>query len=306
VCVISEQLAEENGLSIGDKLPLQLYASELGSLSFLGEEAAWLPSPYHPGLELSAPMEYEIVGIYMGLTQEMRDHSISPNTVIIPASSFDGIEGTPQSRLGQPYEPPLLRTIIIPNGEVDEVKAIIEGISEGYSGFFRYFDQGFLRLVPILENLSFGMSWILALSAVGWAVSLVMFSLFYVGRRKKDMTLLYGLGVSKTKCFAWVFTQCAVVILVAHAIVVAAMLPIYEGILESALSLSTEFTEIYRNFTLSDMNVAGGIRFTLPLDRTPMGLIIAAAGSTVTLLVTSSVIIARATKNRWQSRQEVG
>ena len=283
VCLISEQLAEVNGLSIGDKLPMQLYNTTLGQLQMTGLESAWIPSIYHPGLGLTEPIEYEIVGIYSGLTQEMRDHTISASTVIIPASSFEGVgldaEEVPYSRLGSSYSPPLLRTIIIPNGKVDEAKAEIDEIAEGFSLFFRFYDQGFARLVPIIENLHFGMSWILALSIVGWAVSVVMFSLFYVGRRVNDMSLLYGIGVSKAKCFIWVFVQCLILVLLSHGIVIAAMLPVYESILESALAVSGEFTEVYRNFILSDMNVAGGIRFTLPLDRTVMGLVYAAVGS---------------------------
>jgi len=306
VCIISEYLAEENGLSIGDKLPLQLYATELGQVETSSAESAWVPSLYHPGLEMTEPIEFEIVGIYSGVRQEMRDHTISPNTVIIPASSFEGVDGAAYSWLGRTFDPPILKTLIVPNNEVEETKAQLDEIAEGFSTFFRFFDQGYARLIPIIENLYFGMSWILALSIVGWAVSLVMFLLFYVGRRVKDMSLLYGLGVSKGKCFMWVFTQCFVLILISHGVVLAAMLPVYENILESALYLSSEFTDIYRNFTLSNMNIAGGIRFTLPLDNTPMGLVYSAGVSVIILLISSSVIIARATKNRWQSGREVG
>ena len=306
VCLISRQLADENGLSAGDKLDLQLYNANLQYIPTSEIESAWTPSLYHPSLPLTEPIEYEIIGVYSGLTQEMRDHSVSPNTVIIPASSFDeNPEGNPMVRTMYAFSPPLLNTIIIPNGETEEAKAKIDELVEGYSGFFRYYDQGYARLVPILENLRFGMSWILGLSAISWFVALMMFSLFYTGRRIKEMSLLYGLGVSKAKCFLWVFAQCAVIIIIANIIVVSALLPVYENILESALYISSEFTEVYRNFILSDMNVAGGIRFTLPLDRTLLGLIAAVVGCTVVLLTVSSVIILRATKNRWKSRQGV-
>jgi len=309
VCIISNLLAEENDLSVGDILPMQLYNVVLGQLRTVSAESAWIPSLYRPNLELTEPLEYEIVGIYSGLRQEMRDHTITSNVVIIPASSFDGLDeetgGFPRTWLETSNAPPLLNALIIPNGQVAEAKERLENITEGFSSFFRFFDQGYARLVPILENLHFGMSWILALSATGWLVSLVMFSLFYTGRRIKDMSLLYGLGVSKAKCFWWVFTQCGVIILAANGIVIAALLPVYENILESALYISSEFTEVYRNFTLSDMSIAGGIRFTLPLDRTVMGMVYAVAGSAFILLITSCIIIARATKNRWKSRQGV-
>jgi len=71
---------------------------------------------------------------------------------------------------------------------------------------------------------------------------------------------------------------------------------VFGNILDSALSIAREFTSGYRDFTLSDMNLAGGVRFTLPLDQSPFGLILAAAGSAAALLLTSGILTSRAAR----------
>jgi len=330
VCLISEKLAETNGLSLGDALTLQLYPTSLNSVS-MGVETAWPPSPYYPGTELADPVTYEIIGFYSGLTLEMRDHTISPNTVIIPAASFEGFSEEPtEEPTEEPGEepgeepagelaeepadetteddssedyifyktagPPILDTIVVPNGGIEEAKALIDSAAEGFGGLFRFYDQGYSTLKPILANLKFGMTWIIIISAVGWAISVSMFSLFYVWRKKKDITLLSGLGVSHSRSFFWAYMQCAIVILLAQVIVVTATMLVFGNILESALSIASEFTSGYRDFTLSDMNLAGGVRFTLPLDQSPLGLILAAAGSAAVLLITSAMLTIRAAR----------
>jgi hypothetical protein len=301
VCVVSRQLAELNSLAVGDMLPLQLYPTGLGTLS-VGDYPGWIPSPYHPSLGLTEPIEYEIVGIYSGLTQEMRDHSVTANMVIIPATSFIGLDNEPVERLTRNYSPPLLNTIIVPNGGIEGAMEDIERAAEGYGMFFRFYDQGYSTLKTVLANLRFGLTWIAVLAAIGWVVAVMLFSFFYLGRKKKEMALLYGLGVSRGYSSIWVFTQCAAVIIVAQGISLTAMLPVYGDILGTAVDASRTFTDMYRNFALSDMNIAGGIRFPLPLDVSPLGLIVVSVGQLVVLLATSMILSMRAAKQRWSLR----
>ena len=305
VCVISKQLAELNGLSVGDKLPLRMYATALGNLS-AGGDSAWVPNPYHPRLELTGAEDYEIVGIYSGLTLEMRDHSISPNTVFIPASSFAGVDGVPESRIESSYDPPLLKTIIVPNEGIEEGKALIETAAEGCGAFFRFFDQGYSTLKPVLLSLFNSMTWITGIAAVGWVIAVVIFSVFYIGRKKRENALLSGLGVSKTRSFLWVYIQSAFVVILAQCIVLAVSVSFFGNILNAAVLATTEFTEGYRDFTLSDMNIAGGVRLTLPLETAPTGVMLAAAGTAALLLVSAAFFAARTASSSSLMKRELG
>jgi hypothetical protein len=337
VCVISGQLAELNGFAVGDSIALRIYPTFLSRT-----DSAWHPNPYHPYLAMTEPTEYRIVGIYSGPTQEMNDNAISPNTVIIPASSFSGIESDAlgglearsanslladvfgrnagsttvggeslQPGVGQPpptirYAPPVLDTIIIPNGSLDEAKAQIETMAGWCAPFFRYYDQGYATLKPVLANLRVSLAWVLCLSAVGWVVALVMFSLFYIGRKRKETSLLSGIGVGRAECALWVFAQGALVVALSCCIVIGVSLPLYGDVLDESVSASREYTDSLRDYTLSDAETVG-VQLILPVEKEPAGVFAAAVGELVLLLAVSALLSLRVSKRRSLSeRKEVG
>ena len=304
VCMIHEQLAELNGLSVGDRISLQMYLTTLGRIPIRGDLAAWMPNPYHPLLTLSESVDFEIVGVFSGLIQEMADNAISANTVIIPAVSYGGFEGTPISRTEVIDNPPLLHTIIVENERIEETKALIDSIAEGYSSFFRFFDQGYSTLKPVLNNFRFSMTWILAIAAAGWVIAVAIFSMFYIGRKKTDVALLSCLGVSRRKGFLWAFIQSSTVIIAAQCLVTAVSTSFFRYILVTAVSATRSFTEIYRDFTLSDMNIAGGVRLALPLETSLVGVIMATLCITALLLLVAWFFSARAAKPRFGKQGE--
>jgi len=248
---------------------------------------------------MTEPIEYEIIGIYLGLTQQMRDHAISPNTVIVPAASVGGIDGLPAIRRVNSFDPPLLKTLIIPNDALSETKAMLESIDGGYANLFRFYDQGYSTLKPILSNLRIGMTWITVLSAVGWIIALAMFMLFYVGRKNREVSLLYALGVTRKHRLHWVVIQCMIIILFAQFVLLCGTLPIHEKILDTAITASRAFTESYRDLTLSELNESGGYHILMPLDRTAIGLIVVTAAQAVVLLLTAFYVARKAAKKRW-------
>jgi len=302
VCVISELLAETNSLDVGDKREMQMFITTLGQLLTETGRTAWVQNPYHPNLELTAPVEYEIIGIYGSIRHDQDDHGISPNTVIIPATSFDGIDGAPVVRIDSQYSSPLLDAIIVPNEMIKEAKVAISSVADGYGEFFRFYDQGYSTFKPVLSNLRIGMTGIAALAAAGWAIAVLMFSLFYIRRKKSEAALLYALGVGRNMRFRWVFSQSAIIILLAQVVVLAATMMLFDSILDNVISVAVAFTESYRDFSLSEMVVAGGFQISLPLDKTMLGLIVSAVGMTVLMLVTAGLITQRTVEQSavWQ------
>jgi hypothetical protein len=296
VCIISSQLAEINDLKIGDILELQMFPNALTQM-MMGNESAWVATPYYYPMALTEPLAYRIVGIYTGLTQEMNDYAVSPNTVFIPAVSFEGLDGEPMNAW-QHYEAPLLHTIIVPNGRISETKVLIAETAEGYDMFFRFYDQGYSALKAVLVNLRISMVWVLALSAAAWVVAAVMFSLFYIGRKRQEAALLYAVGVGRKRRIRWVFIQCAVVIVLAQGIIAGAALPLYGNIVDAAVDAAEAFTDTYRDYTLSEMNEAGGMQLRLPIDKTPAGLVTAAAGQLALLIMTAGALSARVARQR--------
>jgi len=306
VCTVSEQLAETNGLKIGDMIDMQMFVTTLGQMQTETGRTAWVQNPYHPSLELTEPMEFEIIGIFSCIRHDQNDHGVSPNTVFIPSTSFGGIDGAPVNRIDSQYGSPVLDAIIIPNEKITESKAAISSIADGYGEFFRFYDQGYSTFKPVLSNLRIGMTGITALAAAGWAIAVIMFSLFYIRRKKNEATLLYALGVSKNMRFRWVFSQSAIVILLAQVILLAATTMLFDRLLDNVIAVAVSFTESYRDFSLSEMIIAGGFQISLPLDKTPLGLILSAVMMTLIMLVTAGYITQDTVKQSvsWQSNRE--
>jgi len=301
VCLVSKEFAEHNGLSTGDTLPLQLYNTTFGSRNvtymisdgIMGNATVWIPGIYQRGLEISDPQNYTIVGIYNTLRADRTEYSIPPNTIIIPESSFGELGGEPTSIFDTSVSAPiLLHSIIVPNGRINETINVIDSIVPGYGGLFRFYDQGYESLRTTLGNLRFGMTWIMVLAITGWLAVLFIFLMFYVARKRKEGALLYALGVSNAKRFIWVFTQCAFLILIALGISIAVSLPIYGDILDVVGGVAQEFTDSFRNLTLSEA-ADSGLRSRIPLDRSPLALIITIAGASVITLIAAGVLIKR-------------
>jgi len=301
VCLVSIQFAEQNYLNIGDTIPLQLFNAVIGarSFGFMESEGSnytirtlWIPSYFQTGLEISEPIEFTIVGIFNTTGIDRSEFAILPSTVIIPNNSFSSVEGEPESLFDTSLQAPLITDgMIVPNGAIPETRTIINSIADGYGHLFRFFDQGFGSLRMALNNLRFGMTWILLLSTTGWIAILIIFLIFYVARKKKEAALLYAIGINKSDRFKWIFSQCAFLILFALGISVALSLPLYSDILDIAGGAAQEFSDSLRDLTLSDA-ADSGLRNRIPLHRSPTALLMTAVtGALVTLFVAGMISI---------------
>jgi hypothetical protein len=109
VCVVSEKLARENNLNLGDSLILQFYPGRytaerqlqminIYESSLTITDNYWfMPQsmPYEQFLPMTDQMAYEIIGIYQGMTGLrgmtvdwlIGDYAMGANTVIIPDNS---------------------------------------------------------------------------------------------------------------------------------------------------------------------------------------------------------------------------
>jgi hypothetical protein len=297
VCLVSRLFAEHNELSVGDTLSLEMYAATPETLSVTdtyetGLEVnrnIWVASLYNPDLDVTEPIEYTIIGIFNTLLVDSGDYAISPNTIVIPDRSFEGVAGEPISRFYVPeFIPLLVDGLIVPNGQIDKAMDAINSVLDGYDGMFRFYDQGYRTLRTALTNLRFGMSWILSLAIASWATVMFLFITFYVARKRREAAVLYALGISRIKRFFWVFIQSVVVLLVALGISLAISMPLYETILDNAAVITEEFTLSFRDMRLSDAADAG-LRSRMPLDKSTFSLIVVSTSSTLLLLVVSGL-----------------
>ena len=297
VVIISDQLAGLNGLKLGDTLSMELYPGSLNSLRAYSSDApAWIPSFYYPTMELTEPMEYEIIGIFKSLPIEQSDQAISANMVIIPDNSIGWVEpASDPTAAYYDYQPPLTQTIIVPNGDVAETLEQINALTGGYGMFFRFYDQGFTAVLASMTNLRTGMAWIFALTVVGWVLAALIFISFYIGRKHQEARLLYAMGVGGKKRLAWVMVQAAVVIVVSCGLAVGASLPLYANILERAAVAVEDFTNPDRYAIFSDASEAEGIRNPMPLYTYPY-IMVVSVGACAIILFAAGVKVSNSRK----------
>ncbi len=221
VCMVSAQMAEYQGWKIGDTLKMQCYDFD-GFYEKTGMRELVAPW-YYRGIEgFFHTGEYEIVGIFgqsevtdMGDTAE--EVFYQPwNTVYIPTNS---VENAPDD----PIQPSTL-TILLKNGGIDEFAAAVEelGLSEQKTGQyqlkFSYFDQGYDKIKPSLDEMHKNAKLLLGLSAALLLVTMVLMAFLFAQQHKHSTGILRMLGGSKKQAFIAILT-CAAVVVAAGGIV---------------------------------------------------------------------------------------
>lgn len=123
VCLVSEELAQLNGWSVGDRIPLDIY------------DGTRFPTVYHAGAGFFFETEYRIVGIYRN-TRKYVDASwgVHPNTVYIPLRSIEKLSADVADF-----------ALVIESGSENAFETEMQGL--GYGGLFTYYSG------PEAENI---------------------------------------------------------------------------------------------------------------------------------------------------------
>lgn len=186
VCVLSETLAAANGLSVGDRIPLALYTNDPN----YKEEATRTANPsadrYSAAQGFAAEEEeYEIVGLYRQTNEWGEDsYAFLPNTVFVPAQAVTAETWTTASGIFQ--------TIVLRNGAAEEMEAVLE--EAGYPGLFTYYDQGYTKIAPQLDELLNNVRISCIAGVAAWAVILLLFLALFPLSQKKTAQRMWSLG----------------------------------------------------------------------------------------------------------------
>jgi hypothetical protein len=284
VCVIDTALAERNGLSVGDVIPLEIF----GINTVMREDNMWHPGGYEQGTPVNPPEYFTIVGLFTGGTHArgVNDPNDIPfNTVFIPDRALDfGDEHDVSSFMG--YWP-LLRTIVLPNGGNEAFREAIEALLPGYAGFFTIYDQGYAHVRGASVNLLENAQWVLLLSAAGWGVSGLVFVLFYILRKRREAGLLYAMGINGRRRFVWVFMHCVLVVALSQVLALTAAANLYGWVWDYAVA-ETAVVDDAQDRMFSDQSLAadGAVNEFL-FRREPLAIPVAAAAQAGTLLLVS-------------------
>ena len=209
VALISDILAEKNGLCVGDTLNLHFYQSEYSDderngymngidmmmpIQLWGESKLEDPAYRQEKSVSRAPVAeqddvYTIVGIYNTDGWINRAEYLHPNTVIIPQASLTAAYTWDLPRFD--------RTFILPNGGVDAFEAELE--EAGFGGMVHYYDQGYASIITGVEAICHSAMFIYDIVRILWILSIAMLLLLFVRMQIPTGRVKYRLGVGKLK-----------------------------------------------------------------------------------------------------------
>lgn len=228
VCLVSEEFARKNGLSIGDKVELPLYGvnekdsphrtfgdgSGLRTFSLLNaQNRAYTPF---------WTAKYEIIGTYYSVGtygKPAGSIEMALNLFLIPANSvkadFAGniVDSGPMQRATTSFQ--------IPNGTIDDYIAaynrnVPAEVRENLEITFD--DNGYSQIIGGLLNMRYVVIILFAAGLLSALAILVLLLYFFIVKQKKRTAIERSLGMSKAQCRVSLMAGILVLALVASVI----------------------------------------------------------------------------------------
>ncbi len=197
VCVISQELATENGLQVGDTIEMRSYGIdpniEVQYSDLLSGTRFPSAAVYSRALGFtSEPENYEIVGIYRqkDAWQNREDaYGITPNVIFVPKGSISGDKLTRDSGI--------YYTLVLHNGQMEAFQALQE--EAGYPDLFICYDQGYMDIVNGLDAYE-GISQQVFFIGIGaYAAVMLLFILLFPLRQRATLDTMGSLGASRAR-----------------------------------------------------------------------------------------------------------
>ena len=216
VCLISESLARENGLNVGDPLPLSLYEFDRDLRYSYIHEYNPRPSCYLPDQGFQQETEYTIIGLYRQSNEWVTTPtSFTPNSVFVPEKSV-----TCQTVTGN-YG--VWSSLILQNGTIDQMEARLEENDLG--GAVTYYDQGYSDIVESLDGYTRVSRTVLCVGLALWAVVLAAYCVLLPMQESKTALRMWTLGAKRRDIAGQIWIPSALVALAGTIIALAVSIP---------------------------------------------------------------------------------
>ena len=216
VCLVSESLARENGLNVGDVLPLSLYEYDQDLRYSYIHEYNPRPSCYLPDQGFQQETEYTIIGLYRQSNEWVTTPtSFTPNSVFVPEKSV-----TCQTVTGN-YG--VWSSLILQNGTIDQVEARLEENKLG--GAVTYYDQGYSDIVESLDGYTRVSRTVLLVGLALWAVVLAAYCVLLPMQESKTALRMWTLGAKCRDIAGQIWTPSALMALAGTIIALAVSIP---------------------------------------------------------------------------------
>lgn len=223
VCLISETLARESGLDVGDTLPLSLYEKEKNLMPTMVGDSDPTASYYLPQRGFQQETEYTIIGLYRQSSEWGKTvASFTPNSVLTPKKSVTcametgdcAIEASPSGLWG---------TMILKNGTADQMEARLK--ENNLAGTVTYYDQGYSEIVESLDGFSRVSRTVLWVGLALWVVVLAAYCVLFPLQEGKTALRMWTLGTVKRDITGSIWLSSAAVAVIGTVIALAVSIP---------------------------------------------------------------------------------
>ena len=226
VCLISETLARESGLDVGDTLPLSLYENEKNLpwtfRTMVGDSD---PTAYYylPQRGFQQETEYTVIGLYRQSSEWGKTvASFTPNSVLTPKKSVtcametgsSAIEASPSGLWG---------TMILKNGTADQMESRLA--ENGLGGTVTYYDQGYSNIVESLDGYTRVSRTVLCVGLALWAVVLAAYCVLLPMQESKTALRMWTLGAKRRDIAGQIWTPSALMAAAGTVIALAVSIP---------------------------------------------------------------------------------
>ena len=219
VCLISESLARENGLNVGDVLPLSLYEDDPGLppiYARVQESCNPRASVFVTQEGFRQETEYTIIGLYRQSNEWVTTPtSFTPNSVFVPEKSVTCRTVTGSCGVWS--------SLILQNGTIDRMEARLEENDLG--GTVTYYDQGYSDIVESLDGYTRVSRTVLWVGLALWVVVLAAYCVLFPLQEGKTALRMWTLGTVKRDITGSIWLSSAAVAVIGTVIALAVSIP---------------------------------------------------------------------------------
>lgn len=201
VCIISEELALRNSLSVGDRIDISYYPTP-DTEAFNPANPA--PAVYGEGMEIGDASSYEIVGIYRkGDPWAVTDYqNFTPNTVFVPKKSINAPVAAPVGGL--------FTLFVLENGTMESFAHAVA--DAGFDEYLFFDDNGWGDMQKGIAEYGESAGRIVPLGFAVWGVVIALFLLLYPARLGRELWTMDSLGATRASRIAFVITSSAIIL----------------------------------------------------------------------------------------------
>ena len=223
VCLISETLARESGLDVGDVLPLSLYEKEKNLVPTMVGDSDPTAYYYLPQRGFQQETEYTVIGLYRQSSEWGKTvASFTPNSVLTPKKSVtcametgsSAIEASPSGLWG---------TMVLQNGTAGQMESRLA--ENGLGGTVTYYDQGYSDIVESLDGYTRVSRTVLCVGLALWAVVLAAYCVLLPMQEGKTALRMWTLGAKRRDIAGQIWTPSALMAAAGTVIALAVSIP---------------------------------------------------------------------------------